>query len=111
MRSQFVTSSWGGRRYLPYVFTDNGVAMLSSILNSDRAMKVNIQIMRVFTRLREIMLSHKDLARKIENLDRKYQDHDKKFVLVFEAIKQLLSKKEEPSTDYKRTKISFIVDP
>jgi len=87
----------GGRRYLPYVFTEQGVAMLSSILNSERAVQVNIQIMRTFTRLRELMISHKDLARKIEDLERKFMDHDKKIVLVFNAIKQLLTEKEEQS--------------
>ena len=101
LRSQFVTSSWGGRRYLPYVFTELGVAMLSSVLNSDRAIEVNIQIMRVFTQLREIMISHKDLARKIEDLELKFesnfQDHDKKFILVFKAIKDLLLEKEGKS--------------
>ncbi len=108
LRSQFATSSWGGRRYLPYVFTDYGVAMLSSVLNSDRAIDVNIQIMRVFTKLRELMLSHKDLARKIEELEKKY---DKQFVVVFEAIRKLMTAPVvPPSDDYKRTKIGFIVD-
>jgi len=116
LRFQFETSSWGGRRYLPYVFTQEGVAMLSSVLNSERAIQVNIQIMRVFVKLRKLMLSHKDLARKIEDLERKFTEHDKKFVLVFEAIKQLLKEKPaslaggEKSSDYKRTKIGFIVD-
>ncbi len=90
----------------PYAFTEQGVAMLSSVLHSDRAIEVNIQIMRVFVRLKELMLSHKDLARKIEDLERKY---DKQFVVVFEAIKQLLKGNKE-SSDYKRTKIGFIVD-
>ena len=108
LRSQFATSSWGGRRYLPYVFSDYGVAMLSSVLNSDRAIDVNIQIMRVFTKLRELMLSHKDLARKIEELEKKY---DKQFVVVFEAIRKLMTAPVvPPSDDYKRTKIGFIVD-
>ncbi len=100
LRSQFVTSSWGGRRYLPFVFTEQGVAMLSSALNSNRAIDVNIQIMRVFTKLREMMISHKDLARKIEGLERKFQgkfqEHDKKFIMVFEAIRRLLQEKGEP---------------
>ena len=98
LRSQFVTSKKGrgGRRYLPYVFTEQGVAMLSSVLNSNRAIDVNIQIMRVFTRLREIILSHKDMARKIDDLERKFMDHDQKIVLVFRAIKQLLKEKKEP---------------
>ncbi len=82
-------------KYLPYVFTEQGVAMLSSVLKSKRAIQVNIQIMRVFTKLRELMISHKDLAHKIEGLERKYTEHDKKFVLVFEAIKRLLKEKED----------------
>ena len=64
--------------------------MLSSVLNSQRAISVNIQIMRVFAKLRELMISHKDLARKIDDLERKFEDHDKRFILVFEAIKKLL---------------------
>ncbi|MBI3602250.1 MAG: ORF6N domain-containing protein [Candidatus Omnitrophica bacterium] len=121
LRFQFGTSSWGGERYLPFVFTEQGVAMLSSVLNSERAVQVNIQIIRVFTKLREMMISHKDLARKIGDLERKFQgkfqEHDKKFILVFEAIKQLLKERPtlavggEKSSDYKRTKIGFIVDP
>ena len=99
LRSQFATSKIGrgGRRYMPYVFTEQGVAMLSSVLNSNRAIEVNIQIMRVFTKLREMMISHKDLAQKIEDLERKFKSHDKKFILVFETIKQLLKVPEEPA--------------
>ncbi len=89
LRSQIVTSSWGGRRYLTYVFTQEGVAMLSSVLNSERAIKVNIQIMRAFVKLRELLLTHKDLAIKIEALERKYADHDEKIAVIFEAIKKL----------------------
>jgi len=99
LRCQFGTSSWGGTRYLPYVFTEQGVAMLSSVLRSKSAVQVNIQIMRVFTKLRELMSTHKDLARKIEDLERKFQekfqDHDKKIILVFNPIKDLLADKEE----------------
>ena len=93
---------------VPYVFTEQGVAMLSSVLKSKRAIQVNIQIMRVFTKLKEMMLSHKDLARKIEEMEKKY---DYQFQAVFEAIKQLLKKEDQPSTDYKRTRIGFITDP
>ncbi len=92
----------------PYAFTEQGVAMLSSALNSDRAVEVNIQIMRVFVRIKELMISHKDLARKIEDLEGKYQDHDKKIMSIFEAIRRLIV---IPVTDnYKRTKIGFIVE-
>lgn len=89
--SHFATSNRGGRRKLPHAFTEQGVAMLSSVLNSERAIEVNIQIMRVFVKLKELMISHKDLARKIEALEHKFKDYDNKFVLVFEAIKQLLA--------------------
>jgi len=90
LKSQFVTSSWGGIRKLPYVFTQEGVAMLSSVLNSDRAIKVNIQIMRAFVKFRELLLTHKELALKIEELEKKYTEHDEKIKDIFEAIRQLL---------------------
>jgi hypothetical protein len=81
----------GGRRHQPYVFTEQGVAMLSSVLNSERAMQVNIAIMRTFVQLRRLMDSNADLARKIEGLEKKY---DKKFAVVFAAIKQLITPPE-----------------
>jgi hypothetical protein len=89
-RSQFVTSKADkmGLRHPPYAFTENGVAMLSSILNSERAIMANIQIMRTFTRLREILASHKDLARRLDDLENKY---DAQFRVVFEAIRQLMT--------------------
>ena len=91
LRSQFVTSSWGGRRYVPYAFTEQGVAMLSSVLNSDRAVDVNIQIMRTFVKLREMIASHKDLARRLDELEKKY---DAQFKVVFDAIRQLMTPPE-----------------
>ena len=93
LRSQFVTSSWGGTRYLPMVFTEQGVAMLSSVLNSERAILVNIQIMRTFTRLREMLAGHKDLQKKIDAMEAKY---DEQFRVVFDAIKQLITEEEKP---------------
>lgn len=89
LRSQIVTSNdgRGGRRYMPYVFTEYGVAMLSSVLNSPRAIQVNIQIMRTFGRLREILASHKDLACKLNELEKKY---DSQFRIVFDAIRELM---------------------
>jgi hypothetical protein len=88
LRSQFVTSSnWGGRRYRPYAFTEQGVAMLSSVLRSQRAIQVNIEIMRAFIRLRQMLASHVDLARKLEALEKKY---DAQFRQVFEAIRRLM---------------------
>jgi len=103
LKSQIVTSSWGGVRKLPYVFTQEGVAMLSGVLNSKRAIQVNIQIMRAFIKLKEMLLVHKDLASKIETLEKKYAYHDKKIQYIFEAIKQLL----EPRPEEKRKIIGF----
>ena len=93
-RSQIVTLKRGHNiKYLPYVFTENGVAMPSSILKSDRSITVNIQIMRTFTKLRELMSTHKDLKRKIDQMEKKYDDQ---FQVVFEAIKQLLESPKKP---------------
>ena len=90
LRSQIVISNKGrgGRRYLPYVFTEQGVAMLSSILNSERAVQVNIAIMRAFVKLRKILASNKNLACKLEELEKKY---DSQFKVVFDAIRQLMA--------------------
>ncbi len=88
LRSQIVTSSWGGRRYLPYAFTEQGVAMLSSVLNSERAIQVNIQIMRAFTKMREMVIGYADLKRKIDDMEKKY---DHQFKVVFDAIRQLMA--------------------
>ncbi len=83
----------GGRRYNPYAFTEQGVAMLSSVLRSDRAVQVNIAIMRAFVKLREMMATHKDLKIKIGEMEKKY---DKQFQIIFEAIKQLLESPKKP---------------
>ena len=94
-KSQIVISNREkmGLRRRPYAFTEQGVAMLSSVLNSDRAIQVNIQIMRTFTKLREMLMAHKDLKRKIEDMEKKY---DYQFKIVFDAIKQLLEPPTEP---------------
>jgi hypothetical protein len=88
LRCQFGTSSYGGRRYLPYAFTEQGVAMLSGLLNSPRAIAVNIGIMRAFVRLRQLIASSTDLAQKLAALESKY---DKQFKVVFDAIRELMS--------------------
>ena len=94
LRSQFGTLRWGEHaKYLPYVFTEQGVAMLSTVLNSKRAIQVNIEIMRTFVRLREILSTHKDLARKLEDLEKKYDEH---FRVVFDAIRQLMTPPDPP---------------
>jgi len=97
LRSQFVTSSsWGGRRYLPYVFTEQGVAMLSSVLKSERAIQVNIAIMRAFMKLRQILSTHKELAYKLTELERNIERHDKKIKAIFDAVRQLMTPSEKP---------------
>ncbi len=90
LKSQFVTSSWGGARKLPYVFTQEGVAMLSGVLNSERAIKVNIQIMRAFVKLRYILSAHKQFAMKLRELEEKLERHDVDIHDIFEAIRQLM---------------------
>ncbi|OGF48945.1 DNA-binding protein [Candidatus Giovannonibacteria bacterium RIFCSPLOWO2_12_FULL_44_25] len=93
LRSQIETSRWGGRRYVPYAFTEQGVAMLSSILNSDRAIQVNIQVIRTFTKLRELLATNKELRVKIENMEKKY---DAELRQVFDVLKQLLIQESKP---------------
>ena len=92
LRSQIVISSWGGIRYAPMAFTEQGVAMLSSVLRSKRAIKVNIQIMRIFIKLRQMYIRHEDLKQKIIAMELKY---DTQFQVVFEAIKQLMEEDEQ----------------
>ncbi len=103
LRSQTVISKKGrgGRRYRPYVFTEQGVAMLSSVLRSERAVQVNIEIIRAFVRLREMIASHKDLARKLEALEKRY---DAQFKVVFDAIRELMT-----SPPSKKRRIGFLV--
>ena len=94
LRSQFATaSSWGGRRSPPYAFTEQGVAMLSSVLHSPRAVRVNIEIMRAFVRLREMLQTNKELARKLDALETKY---DSQFKVVFQAIRELMTPPPKP---------------
>jgi hypothetical protein len=103
LKSQFVTSSWGGRRRsAPTAFTEQGVAMLSSVLRSERAVKVNVQIMRTFVRLRKLLSSNAQLARKLAELEAKYDEH---FKIVFDAIRDLMSDDDERKK--KRTPIGY----
>ena len=92
LRSQIVTSSWGGlRRATPYAFTEQGVAMLSSVLRSKRAIQVNIEVMRAFVRLRQFLAAHKELGEKLAELERKVGSHDEQIRIIFEAIRQLMT--------------------
>jgi hypothetical protein len=99
LRCQIGTSSWGGRRYLPYAFTEQGVAMLSSVLRGERAARVNIEIMRVFVRLRQVMSSRADLIRRLDQLEQRY---DAQFKVVFDSLRQLMARPEPPETPDKR---------
>ena len=101
LRSQIVTSSWGGTRYRPYAFSEQGVAMLSSVLRSPRAVAVNIEIMRAFVRMRAMIESNKALAKKIAALESKY---DKQFATVFQAIYDLMDDREKKP----KRKIGFV---
>jgi hypothetical protein len=103
LRSQFATASWGGRRNLPFVFTEYGVLMLSSVLNSKTAIEVNIRIMRVYTRLRHVLVTHKDILIKLEKLEsdilftrEKSNKQGEEIVTIFEVLRQLLNKTSEP---------------
>ena len=90
------TSGRGGRRYLPYAFTEQGVAMLSGILNSQRAVHVNIAIMRTFVKLRELLVTHKDLGHKLDEIERKIERHDEEISSIFQAIRNLMAPPEKP---------------
>jgi len=96
LRSQNDTSSWGGTRYMPMAFTEQGVAMLSSVLSSERAIKVNIQIIRIFTRMREIWLTNQEILLKLEQLDRKVTGHDADIQVIFKYLKKLLNPPQPP---------------
>jgi len=105
-RSQIVTSNPQAKmslRRIPYVFTEQGIAMLSSVLNSEKAIQVNIQIMRIFVKIKEMIITHKDLKLKIRELEEKYKDHDQQISTIFEAIRQLL----EPPKPKKKYEIGF----
>jgi len=105
LRSQFGTSSWGGNRYTPMAFTEQGVAMLSSVINSSKAIAVNINIIRVFTKLRELLTNDVSLQLEIETIKRKLTQHSKNIELVFNYLDELTKKEEAP-----RTKIGYKKD-
>ena len=104
LKSQIVISSWGGlRRSSPYAFTEQGVAMLSSVLRSRRAIQVNIAIMRAFVKLREILSMHKELAQKLTELEQKIEQQDGEIGAIFQAIRQLMA----PKPTMPKRKIGF----
>jgi hypothetical protein len=96
LKSQIATSSWGGRRKPPFVFTEHGVLMLSSILNSEKAINVNIQIMRIFTKVREMLTDNLSVKLEIEEIKKKLANQDKNIELVFNYLDELIAKQESP---------------
>lgn len=105
LKSQIATSSWGGNRKLPYVFTEHGILMLSAVLNSKIAVQANLHIIRIFIKLREMALTHKDILLKLEQLENSVTNHTKDIQLIFQYLKQLLNPPAQP-----RRKIGFIQD-
>lgn len=102
LKSQNATSSWGGRRKLPNAFTEHGVLMLSSVLNSPQSIQVNIQIMRIYIRIRKMLLAHKDVFLRVEQVEKQLMKHDQKIELLFTHLSKFVEKEKLP-----RTKIGF----
>jgi hypothetical protein len=105
LKSHFRSEDWGGRRYLPYAFTEHGAIMAASILRSKRAVKASIYVVRAFVKMKQIISSHKDLAEKIDELERNVVTHDKAIVSLFDAIRKMMAAPEP-----KKRKIGFIQD-
>ena len=103
LRSQIVTSSWGGIRYAPHAFTEQGIAMLSSVLKSEKAIQVNIIVMRAFVKLRQVLAANQELAYKFQELERKVETHDQEIRSIFEAIRRLM----EPPPEKPKPQIGF----
>jgi hypothetical protein len=103
LRSQIATSSWGGRRIMPYAFTEHGVLMLSSVLGSERAIKVNIRIMRIYTKMREVLMTNREILLKLEQVEKRVTKHDEDIQEVFKYLKQLLV----PAEQVNRRRIGF----
>jgi hypothetical protein len=107
LRSQIVTSSWGGQRYLPFCFTEHGVLQLANILRSNRARKMCIQIIEVFIKMREMLTTHKEILEKLEQIEKKEIEQDEKILLIFEYIKQLERSRQDEFEQQNRTQIGF----
>lgn len=97
LKSQIATSSWGGRRTLPYAFTEHGVLMLSSVLNSDRAILVNVQIMRIYIKFRKWMTTNKDVLLKVKTIEAQLEKHEQSFLQIFTYLKELIAEKSSPA--------------
>jgi len=111
LRSQFVTSNWGGRRYLPYAFTEHGVTMLANVLKSKKAIKMSIAVVRAFISLKQMALQHKDLAERLEELRKELHErigeHDSQLAAIYDAIENLLDDKTEKRNWEERERIGY----
>lgn len=107
LKSQIATTRWGGRRTLPYAFTEHGVLMLSSVLNSKQAININIQIMRVYTRIRNMLSTNQELLDKFNQLETKIANQDQKIMLIMEYIKQFEESKRQELEQQNRRRIGF----
>jgi len=107
LRSQFVTSSWGGQRYMPFVFKEHGILQLANVIRSPRARKMSVRIIEVFIKMREMLSAHTEILLKLEEIENKYTEHDDKIMLIFEYIKQLEQIKQEELDFQNRKKIGF----
>jgi hypothetical protein len=107
LRSQTVTSSWGGQRYLPFVFTEHGILQLANVIKSIQARKISIRIIEVFIKMREMLLSHKELFAELEQIKKQLSFHDDQFMLIFEYIKQFEEAKQQHLEQTNRKKIGY----
>ena len=110
LMSQNATSSWGGRRKLPFAFTEHGVLMLASVLNSDRAVQVNIMIVRVFIKMREILLDHHEFEEKFRQIELKLNEHDNQIILISEYLRQFEQSRQQQEEQSQRKRIGFRPD-
>jgi hypothetical protein len=107
LRSQIVTSSWGGQRYLPFVFTELGVLQLANVLKSRRARKMSVRILEVFIKMREMLTTHKEILYKIEKIIVKLDEHDEQILLIFKYLQQLEQSRQQQDDQANRQRIGF----
>ena len=107
LRSQTVTSSWGGQRYLPFVFTEHGILQIANVIRSLRAKKMSVRIIEVFIKMQEMLQGHQELFEKLSEMEQKFADHDNKILVIFEYLKQLENAKQEEVEFKNRKKIGF----
>ena len=107
LRSQSVTSRWGGQRYLPFVFTEHGILQIANVIRSLRARKMSVRIIEVFIKMHEMLQTHRELFEKLSELEQKFADHDNRIFVIFEYLKQLEKSKQEEVEFKNRKRIGF----